>query len=85
MGGWFDPRERSDEDYQKDIERGKIDDFVRTDSGGVQTFQTTSDGATLVKDVEPADNDKGHQQTDFLIRDEEIVEIRVHDDDDNDD
>jgi hypothetical protein len=80
MSKEFDPRSRSDEDYQRDVESGKIDDFNRTDSGGVQTYQTTSDGDTLVKDVEPADNDKGHQQTDFLIHDGEITEIRVHND-----
>lgn len=80
--GFFDPRSRSDEDYQKDVERGKIDGFKRSDSGGVYTYQTTSSGATIVKDVEPADNSKGHQQTDFLIEDGYVTEIRSHDDDD---
>ena len=60
--GFFDPRSRSDEDYQKDVDSGKYDAFRRSDVGGVYTYQTTSDGATLIKDVEPADNDKGHQQ-----------------------
>ena len=65
--GFFDPRSRSDEDYQKDVDNGKYDAFRRSDVGGVYTYQTTSDGATLIKDVEPADNGKGHQQTDFLV------------------
>lgn len=53
--GFFDPRSRLDEDYQKDVDRGKYDAFRRSDVGGVYTYQTTSDGATLIKDVEPAD------------------------------
>jgi len=79
--GFFDPRTRSDEEYQKDVERGKIEDFKRSDARGVYTYQTTSSGATLIKDVEPADNPKGHQQTDFLAENGYITEIRSHNDD----
>ena len=78
--GFFDPRSRSDEDYQKDVDSGKYDAFRRSDVGGVYTYQTTSDGATLIKDVEPADNDKGHQQTDFLVENGYITYIHSHND-----
>lgn len=78
--GFFDPRSRSDEDYQKDVDKGKYDAFRRSDIGGVYTYQTTSGGATLIKDVEPADNEKGHQQTDFLIENGYITSIRSHND-----
>ena len=77
---FFDPRSRSDEDYQNDVDRGKYDAFSRSDAGGVYTYQTTSDGATLIKDVEHADNDKGHQQTDFLVENDYITSIRSHND-----
>ena len=78
--GFFDPRSRSDEDYQKDVDSGKYDAFRRSDVGGVYTYQTTSDGATLIKDVEPADNDKGHQKTDFLVENGYITSIHSHND-----
>ena len=78
--GIFDPRTRTDEDLQKDVERGKIDAFNRTDSGGIQSYKTTSNGDTLIKDVEPADNDKLHQQTDFVVSGGCITEIRSHND-----
>ena len=77
---YYDPRSRSDADYQKDVESGKIDAFRRSDVGGVYTYQTTSDGRTLIKDVEPADNDKGHQQTDFIVSDGYITSINSHND-----
>jgi len=56
--GVFDPRSRTDADYQRDVDNGKYDAFKRSDAGGVYTYQKTSSGATLIKDVEPADNDK---------------------------
>ena len=83
--GFFDPRSRTDEDYQKDVDNGKYDAFKRSDAGGVYLYQTTSSGATLVKDIEPADNSKGHQQTDFIIENGCITSIRSHNDDDDDD
>lgn len=78
--GFFDPRSRSDEDYQRDVDNGKYDAFRRSDVEGVYTYQTNSSGATLIKDVEPADNDKGHQQTNFLVEGGYITSIRSHDD-----
>lgn len=79
--GFFDPRTRSDEDYQREVDSGKYDSFDRSDAGGVYRYQTTSSGATIVKDVEPADNDKGHQQTDFIIENGYITSIHSHRDD----
>ncbi len=77
---YFDPRSRSDEDYQRAVDRGDIDAFKRSDAGGVYTYQTASNGNTIIKDVEPADNAKGHQQTDFTVRDGYITQIRSHND-----
>lgn len=53
--GYFDPRSRTDADYQRDVDNGKYDAFRRSDVGGVYKYQTTSSGATLIQDVEPAD------------------------------
>lgn len=78
--GVFDPRSRSDEDYQRDVDRGKYDAFRRSEAGGVYTYQKTTKGATLIKDIEPADNDKGHQQTDFLVEKGFITSIHSHQD-----
>ena len=78
--GKFDPRTVTDEQLQKAVDSGKIDDFNRTDSGGIQTYQTMSNGDTLIKDVEPADNDKLHQQTDFTISGGYITDISPHND-----
>lgn len=41
------------------MDSGKYDAFRRSDVGGVYTYQTTSDGDTLIKGVEPKGNDKG--------------------------
>ena len=76
--GIFDPTTVSDEDLRKAVESGKIKDFKRTDSGGIQTYVDMADGRTLLKDVEPADNKKKHVQTDFVIDGEYITEIRPH-------
>lgn len=76
----FDPRSRSDADYQRDVDSGKIDAFKRSDVGGVYTYQTTKDGRLVIKDVEPADNPKGHQQTDFVVVNGRIVSINSHKD-----
>ena len=77
---YYDPRKRSDESLQKDVERGKIDGFKRSDVGGHYTYKKISDGRTLIKDVEPADNPKGHQQTDFIVKDGRIISIKSHND-----
>lgn len=77
---FFDPRSRTDEDYQKDVDKGKYKSFHRSDVGGVYTYQTTSTGATIIKDIEPVDNIKGHQQTDFIVEDGRITSIRPHND-----
>ncbi|MBQ9895357.1 MAG: hypothetical protein IJM38_08195 [Ruminococcus sp.] len=80
MKKFFDPRDRSDADYQRDVDSGKIDAFRRSDVGGVYTYQTASDGSTIIKDVEPADNTKGHQQIDFVVRDGRITSMKSHND-----
>ena len=77
---YYDPRKRSDASLQKDVESGKIDAFERSDVGGHYTFKKISDGRTLIKDVEPADNPKGHQQTDFIEKDGRIISIVSHND-----
>lgn len=77
----FDPRSMSNADYQKEVDAGKMDAFKRSDAGGVYKYYTTSSGATVIKDVEPADNKKGHQQTDFVIENGFITSIRSHKDD----
>ena len=33
--GYFDPRSRTDADYQRDVDNGKYDAFRRSDAGGV--------------------------------------------------
>ena len=78
--GYFDPRSRTDADYQRDVDNGKYDAFRRSDAGGVYKYQTTSSGATFIQNVEPADNDKVHQQPDFLVENGYITSIRSHND-----
>ena len=78
--GIFDPRSRTNDDLQKEVDAGKIDAYKRTDNGGIQKYVNTANGDLLIKDVEPADNSKGHHQTDFVIQDERIVEIKSHKD-----
>ena len=80
MSKHYDPRSVSNADLQKEVDSGKIDSFKRTDSGGIQRYQTTKSGDTIIKDVEPADNSKGHQQTDFIISGGYITEIKSHND-----
>lgn len=80
--GIFDPRKISDDSYQKKVDSGELTDFKRSDAGGVYTYQTLDDGRIVIKDVEPADNKKGHQQTDFVIKDGRIESITSHPDDD---
>ena len=76
--GIFDPRTRTNEQLQKEVDSGKIDAFKRTDSGGIQSYKTTKSGDTIIKDVEPAENEKLHQQTDFRISGGYITEIHPH-------
>lgn len=78
--GFFDPRTRTDEQLQKEVDSGKINAFNRTSDGGIQTYQTTSNGDTLVKCKLPDDNEKGHQQADFTISGGYITNIRQHND-----
>lgn len=75
-----DPLARSDADWERDVKSGKIADFKKTDSGGIQVFKKTSDGAIKVAHLEREDNDKGHRETDFIIRNGFITEIRPHND-----
>lgn len=76
----YDPRTTTNEQLQKEVDSGKIDAYKRTDNDGIQRYKTTKSGETIIKDVEPANNPKMHQQTDFRIKDGYIVEIRSHND-----
>lgn len=78
--GFFDPRTVTDEQLQSEVDSGKIDAFKRTDNRGIQKYITTSSGETIIKDIEPADTPKLHQQTDFTISDGYITNIKVHND-----
>lgn len=78
--GIFDPTTRTNEQLQREVDSGKIDAFKRTDNGGIQKYITTSSGDTIIKDVEPADNAKMHQQTDFTISGGYITNIDSHKD-----
>mgnify|MGYP001150651364 CR=1 FL=1 len=42
--GFFDPRSRSDEDYQRDVNNGRYDAYKRSDVGGVYTYQPLMEG-----------------------------------------
>lgn len=75
----FDPSKYSDDFFQKEVEAGKYQDFSRSDAGGVYKYYQSGD-KTIVKDIEPADNDKGHQQTDFVIENGYITNISSHND-----
>lgn len=76
----FDPTTRTNEELQREVDSGNIDAFKRTDSGVIQKYITTSSGDTIIKDVEPADNVKMHQQTDFTISGGYITNISSHND-----
>ena len=65
---FYNPRSRSGEDYQRDMDSGKYDSFRQSDVGGIYTYQTTPNGVTLIKDAEPADNDKGHQKQIYYLK-----------------
>ena len=75
----FDPSIYDDDFYQNEVDTGKYDSFKRSDNGGVYKYYESGD-KTIIKDVEPADNMKKHQQTDFTIENGEIVKISSHND-----
>jgi len=75
---WWDPSSVSDEQLDKQVADGKMDDYKRTDNGGIQKYYGTSNGDTIIKDVEPADNDKGHNTTKFTVSGGYITNIDPH-------
>lgn len=75
---WWDPSSVSNEQLDKDVENGRMDAYRRTDNGGIQKYYGMSNGDTLIKDFEPANNDKGHNSTEFTIRDGYITDINPH-------
>lgn len=75
---WWSPSSVSDEQLDKKIENGEMDDYKRTDNGGIQKYYELENGDTLIKDVEPADNDKGHNTTEFHISGGYITNITPH-------
>ena len=75
---WWDPSSVSNEQLDRDVANGKMDAYNRTDNGGIQKYHTKSNGDTLIKDVEPADNDKGHNTTEFTISGGYITNINPH-------
>ena len=78
MSKWWDPSSISDEQLDKKVENGDIDDYKRTDIGGIQKYHNLANGNTLIKDDEPADNDKGHNTTEFTISGGYITNINPH-------
>jgi len=77
---YFDPRSMSEDDLKRAVERGDIDAYERSDAGGIYKYHFREDGSIVIKDVEPADNKKGHQQTDFVVRDGCITSMNSHND-----
>ena len=75
---FFDPASVTDEKLDKKVEEGQIDAYKRTDNGGIQKYYEVSSGKTIIKDVEPADNDKGHNTTEFTIENGYINNINPH-------
>lgn len=76
--GFFDPSTVTNEQLDKDVASGGMDDYKRTDNGGIQKYYTLEDGSTLIKDVEPADNAKGHNTTEITVKDGQITDINPH-------
>ena len=74
---FFDPSTVTDEQLDKKVEDGQIDDYKRTDNGGIQKYYESED-KTIIKDVEPADNAKGHNTTEFTIEGGYISNINAH-------
>ena len=75
---FFDPTSVSNEQLDREVAEGSLDAYNRTDNGGIQRYYELSDGDTLIKDVEPADNSKGHNSTDFRISGGYISSINPH-------
>ena len=76
--GWWDPSSVSNEQLDKEIADGSLDAYNRTDNGGIQRYYGLSNGDTLIKDTEPANNAKGHNSTDFRISGGYISSISAH-------
>ncbi len=78
MSKWWDPSSVSDEQLDKKVENSDMYDYKRTDNGGIQKYYNTNNGDTLIKDVEPADNNKGHNTTEFTLSGGYITDINPH-------
>lgn len=74
---YFDPSTVSDDQLDKDVAEGRMDSYKRTDNGGIQRYYERN-GDTLIKDVEPAGNAKGHNTTEFTISGGFITSINPH-------
>lgn len=74
---FFDPSTVSDDQLDKDVAKGGMDSYKRTDNGGIQRYYERN-GTTFIKDVEPADNPKGHNTTEFTISGGCITGINPH-------
>ena len=68
----------SNEQLDKSVANGDMDDYKRTDNGGIQKYYGLSNGDTLIKDVEPANNAKGHNTTEFTVKGGRITNINPH-------
>lgn len=75
---WWNPASVSNEQLDKSVKDGKIDGYKRTDNGGIQKYHELSNGDTLIKDTEPADNAKGHNTTEFRVSGGYITNINSH-------
>ena len=77
--GWWDPSSVSNEQLDKEVEeKTNLESYNRTDNGGIQKYYSMSNGDTLIKDTEPADNAKGHNTTLFTISGGYISNINPH-------
>lgn len=76
--GFFSPSSVSNEQLDRDVASGRMDAYNRTDNGGIQKYYGLSNGDTLIKDVQPANNPKGHNTTEFTVRDGRISDINPH-------
>lgn len=77
MGKW-DPSTVSNEQLDKKVSNGDMSAYKRTDNGGIQKYYEQSNGDTIIKDVEPSNNSKGHNTTEFTIRGGYITNINPH-------
>lgn len=75
---WWSPSSVSNEQLDKQVADGKMDDYKRTSNGGIQKYHNLSNGDTLIKDAEPADNSKGHNSTEFTVSGGYISDINPH-------